>query len=424
MTSAHEPDMQPGVTGAAEPAAALVVAGPGRFALASEPIDGTVSAVRGVSETVVASILAVAAALVVGNPVPFGTMAIIAPLSLLRTEESVNLGLKWFLTFDAWVRRRILSRSWGWLVFAPLMCASMLVIRVTATLVCLRLNAILEAVLTNFRRIAVRGSVFDPLEVVPGVRRVRAHQDCPDSTLTEIAAAKYTMDRARVLLRSREEAEALPGGRKGLVLSAVVALPAAIFPALIYRAALKAAASVFLPLFLVAQDYRAFSLSRGESWRYIRDSASERWRVGGAVLIGVLIFLPLVLAVSRFDNSGSAGPWRWASMVARAAYLPGGLLGIWIATAIAAAGATLLLAFVAWCLDDREPYILPSNAAQPPGPDSKALRKLGLLRFLLVFRGSATAVSTFYAMLLYAQIAWSAIAAFESFEVPGLRWSR
>ncbi len=156
---------------------------------------------------------------------------------------------------------------------------------------------------------------------------------------------------------------------------------------------------------------------------YLRDSTAERWKLPGATLVAGLVLLPMLLAMARFDGAGSA-PWQLASMRARAAFLPGGTLGIWVIAAICSASLTFVFAGIVWKVDGRKPYARNDEAKQNSTSGEPAFRSLTMLRVLLLVRGLATAVATFCMVLLYVDLAWDGLIALEGFQLPGLRWTR
>ncbi|MCA9211702.1 MAG: hypothetical protein KDB27_01445, partial [Planctomycetales bacterium] len=132
--------------------------------------------VLSIVETLIAMGIYVAIWWLTGSLLHLAIAAIAAPLTLLRTEESVELGLKWirFRADSLWDRLYWLPEIATWFLSIPMIvciCVFAILVRFTATFAILVRHPIytLQTIPRNWIRIVLCLDVCRAPEVIPGV---------------------------------------------------------------------------------------------------------------------------------------------------------------------------------------------------------------------------------------------------------------
>lgn len=204
-----------------------------------------------------------------------GVAMCVSPLLLLRTDESVRLGIKWFDRSLAWLAEPDPHWPGSSLVATYTVFFLPLIIRIGATLVASFREpaAVLQAIPTNWTRVTLATDSFFAPELVP---------EHP---------AKFFQSFVRSV---REE----PSPEWT---SAAVAFVIAFLPALLYRWSLKATSIIYAPLIFVAYSTFSEGVDLRTKLELIKRGDLSRIRVLYGVVAIAAFLVKLVLMMNLPD---------------------------------------------------------------------------------------------------------------------------
>ena len=243
-----------------------------------------------------------------------GISALIAPLLLLRTPYSIEIGISWLnQTSDKAInvldkiRVEPTKRVLGDLLLITILIIVGLLsisIRISATVVGLLKHPIITIsnIPTNWKRIALYTDFLHPPEIIPGIESKVATEE-KHNTLSDLLVSKY-------IYGAWTEIEDQNIIRKTILLLLFLLVFTLLYiPSLIYRWSLKSTSIVYVPLIYFSQLSYKPNTPRNRAEKILKQKFQLIWAIGGVIICLTLVPILLATFTNWLANYIIEGSW-------------------------------------------------------------------------------------------------------------------